>query len=104
MNDTEKTAYINGMLGESLTSTITNPYLTKAKWAIFNRMYPMGVPSTVTEVPEKYEITQCDLAVRYYLRKGAEGEISHTENGIGRAYGSVNDEDILREVLQVIRV
>lgn len=85
------------------TTSLVGVYLTKAKYAIFNRMYPFGVPTEVTDVPTEYEVLQCELASRYFLRRGAEGEISHNENGISRTYSSSSDEDILKEVMQIIR-
>lgn len=83
-------------------------YLTKAESAIRNRMYPFGLPkdNEGTEipfvVPTKYEMLQCELACRYILRRGGEGEIRHGENGIERTYSSTNDEDLLMEVMQKI--
>ena len=54
-------------------------------------------------MPAEYEMLQCELAARYFFRRGGEGEITHSENGISRGYGSVNDEDLLMEVIQVAR-
>lgn len=86
------------------TTAVVTVYLLDAEAAIFNRMYPFGQPSTVTAVPSRYERLQCKLAMRYFLRRGAEGEKAHNENGINRTYGSVNDEDLLAEVMQVAKV
>ena len=47
---------------------------------------------------------QVKLAVRYFLRRGGEGETRHSENGIDRTYGSVNDEDLLSEVTSFAKV
>jgi hypothetical protein len=92
----------------TLVDNVVETFLTKAESAIRNRMYPFGLPKNAdgTEktfvVPAKYEVLQCDLASRYILRRGGEGEIKHDENGIGRTYASTNDEDLLMEVMQVI--
>lgn len=82
------------------TDEIVTAYLTLAESDICSRMYPFGKENF--EVPTQYEILQCKLATRYYLRRGAEGQDSHAENGITRNYGSVNDEDLLSEVMQHI--
>ena len=37
-------------------------------------------------------------------RRGGEGEISHSENGISRTYGSVDDEDILGRLTPYVGV
>lgn len=86
------------------TDAVITVYLADAKEAILNRAYPFGAPESVTDVPKRYERAQCKLAARYFLRRGAEGEKTHNENGINRTYGSVNDEDILQEVMQVVKV
>jgi hypothetical protein len=71
-----------------------------AKSKILNRLNN----DKITEVPEKYVGVQLDLAVRYFNKKGAEGESAHDENGIKRVYGSVNDEDLLSEVTPYAKV
>lgn len=80
------------------TDALVGVYLNDAKAAILRRLYPFGIPETVTDVPPIYEMLWCKLAARYFLRRGAEGEKLHEENGINRQYGSVNDEDLLSEV------
>lgn len=106
MTTAEKIAYVQTMADDpEATDALVSVYLTKAKAAVFRRMYPIGnKPELMIDVPDKYEIIQCDLAVRYFLRRGGEGEQIHNENGIHRHYGSVNDEDLLMEVTQVIRL
>lgn len=51
---------------------------------ILDRAYPYD-PS-VTEVPARYEIKQVEIAVYLYNKRGAEGQIAHSENGIARSY------------------
>ena len=78
-------------------------YLKKAESTIIRRLDPLGAVG-VTKVPERYEILQCELAGRYSFRAGGEGEIAHSENGVNRTYGSVNDEDFLREIMPYAKV
>lgn len=80
------------------TDTVLSVYLADASSAILRRLYPWGVPYNAA-VPPEYEMLQCKLATRYFLRRGAEGEYIHDENGTNRHYGSVNDEDLLSEVV-----
>lgn len=105
MTTAEKIAYVQAMLDNDpdATDALIMSYLLKAKIAVLNRRYPFGWPESVDKALEQYEINQCDLAVRYFLRRGGEGEQTHNENGTHRHYGSVNDEDILMEVMQEIR-
>ena len=105
MTTAEKIAYVQSIVDDpEATDARVGTLLTKAKFAVLNRRYPFGIPEDVTDVPDQYAINQCDLAVRYFLRKGGEGEQIHNENGLFRHYGSVNDEDILMEVMQEIRL
>lgn len=109
MTTVEKIATVKTLTNESdLTDDLVTVYLSKAGKAIRNRMHPFNLPKDDNgeeipfEVPEKYEMLQCELASRYISRRGGEGELAHNENGINRTYGSVNDSDLLSEVMQVI--
>lgn len=101
MSISEKTKIVRTLTGEGSDDELVT-YLQLAKSAILNRMYPFG-NCPCEDVPLKYAMLQCQLAARYYLRRGGEGELIHNENGINRTYGTVNDEDLLMEVMQVIR-
>lgn len=52
---------------------------------VLNRLYPFGYPEG-TEVPARYEQLQLRVALELYAKRGAEGETSHTENGLQRVY------------------
>ena len=71
--------------------------LETAKSAINARRYPFGdVPE---ELERRYENLQIRIAVELYNKSGAEGETSHSENGISRAYSSAwISEELLSEV------
>ena len=103
MTDAQKIAYVQALVNDSeATDALVTAYLTKAEAAILQRRYPFGVPDSYNI--SQYDIIQCDLAARYFLRRGAEGEITHNENGVNRTYGSVNDDDLLSEVVQIAKV
>lgn len=106
MIEKEKTAMVKSLVDNdpNATDSVVGVYLTIAKDAILKRAYPFGIPETYEGFPCKYEMTQCKLAARYFLMRGAEGEISHNENGINRTYDSVNAEDILDEIVPFARV
>ena len=80
-----------------------NAYLAKAESVILRRLDPLDAVGA-TVVPDKYEMLQCELAARYSFRAGGEGELAHNENGVNRTYGSVNDEDLLREIMPYVKV
>lgn len=106
MSTDEKIAYIQTLLGndERYTTALVDAFLTDAKSAVLRRLYPFGIPETVTDVPSIYERLQCKLALRYLQRIGAEGEVLHAENGTDRHYGSVNEEDLLMEITPYAKV
>lgn len=101
----ERVATVQAKLNDELaTDAVVTELLEDAQEAIFLRMYPFGVPEDVTDVPARYQRLQIKLAVRYFNRIGADGETVHLENGIHHHYGSANDEDLLQEIMQVIRL
>lgn len=102
MTDAEKIAMVQAIVDDSeATDALVAVYLKDAEAAMLRRRYPFGVPdgAMITD-----EMLQVKLAARYYLRRGGDGEKSHNENGINRAYGSVNDEDLLMEIVPLAKV
>lgn len=106
MTTAEKIVYVQTMVDNDPDATDARvaAYLTKAKSDCLHQRFPFGVPADVTDVPEAYEIIQCDLAIRAFLRRGGEGEQIHNENGIHRHYGSVNDADLLSKIPSVVKI
>ncbi len=86
MTDVEKREALATMLAPD---TDTNEVLDAVVWAagdmILNKMYPFGYEPHV-EVPPRYERLQVMLAAELYNHRGAEGQISHSENGISRTW------------------
>ncbi len=78
---------------------IINDYLLIAKQTILNRIYQYGFEST-EEVPTYYEHIQCQIACYLFNKRGAEGETSHSENGITRSYADANiPNDLLKLII-----
>ncbi len=104
MTDTQKIATTKVLVGNdpAATNETVDVYLSIALQKILGRLYPYD--STKTAIPEAHHMTQCELAARLFLRRGAEGEKSHNENGINRTYDSVDDEDILSRLTPFIKV
>lgn len=61
-------------------------YLTIAGQKILDRLYPFD--NTQTEIPTRYTTKQVEIAQYLYLKRGAEGQTVHNENGINRTYES----------------
>lgn len=95
MDDSAKIAMVQVLTNNDpeATSEVCSVYLSVASEKIMQRLFPFG--TTETEVPTQYDVLQCELATRLFLRRGAEGEKIHNENGIYRTWDSVDDEDIL---------
>lgn len=74
---------------DSVADELLLAYLEDAKGIVLNRRYPFGYPDG-TEVEPKYETVQVRIALELFSKQGAEGEVSHSENGISRGYESAS--------------
>lgn len=106
MTNAEKITIVKAYIGtdENATDAVISVYLDDAADAILNRRYPFGIPASVVDVPPMYERLQCRLAAEMYLKRGAEGEESHSEDGVNRKYGHPDFEPLLRNVMQIAKV
>lgn len=84
MTQEEKLNMLKAMVGGSDTDEVLSAYLLLAGKKIITRAYPYK--SDVTEVPTQYDTLQCEIAAYLMNKRGAEGQIGHTENGIQRQY------------------
>jgi hypothetical protein len=101
MTEVEKLTLLRVMVGQPNTGEwaddVLKSYLAIAGQKILRRAYPYD--DTVTEVPRRYGYLQCEIATYLLNKRGAEGEISHAENGINRSYASADvPETMLSEV------
>ena len=106
MNDAQKITLVQTLVDndELATDALIKVYLQQAKANILITLYPLLDNFDGLYMPDKYNYLQCQLAARYFLRRGAEGEISHNENGINRTYGSVNDADLLGQITPYVKL
>lgn len=70
--------------------------LNAAAEALLNRLYPFGWADE--PVPPRYYTLQCRLAMELWARQGAEGELTHSENGVSRSWESSTLNPLLRSV------
>ena len=82
---------------EDFSDEILLAYLNVAGRKIIDRTYPFDSKAKI--VPERYETLQCEIAVYLLNKRGAEGETSHSENGISRSYESA---DVPASMLSVV--
>lgn len=103
MTQTEKLQLLKAMVGESDTEEVLLAYLNIAGRKILNRAYPFGTDET--EVPPRYEFLQCEIAAYLLNKRGAEGQLSHKENGIDRTYESADvPESLLGAITPMVGV
>ena len=95
-------ANVKILLGITDTSedALLTLYLEMAELDILRIMYPYGVPTTVTEIPEKYYSVHMLMVIFLYNIRGAEGQSSHNENGINRSYeaGSFYPHNLVSQI------
>lgn len=102
MTQVDKRATLSALLGETLTDAVADVYLSLSADAILKKSFPFN--PEIEEVPQEFAMLQIQLAQRYYLRKGAESETQHVENGVSRTYGSVDDKDLLSKITPIAKV
>jgi hypothetical protein len=74
-------------------------YLSFAANAVLTRAYPYKDISEM-EVPAQYQALQVEIAAYMLNKRGAEGEVSHSENGITRTYESADvPASLLRRII-----
>jgi hypothetical protein len=106
MNGSAKTAMVQTLVendAQATASTIA-VYLDLAQNVMLERLFPYDASKTADAIPERYDTIQCELAARYFLRRGGQGEINHEENGVNRQYATVDDEDILKRLTAYAKV
>ena len=106
MTGSEKTTMVRTLCENDpeATDAIIAVYLTLALNTMLERLYPYDSTKDSGDVPVRYDTIQCELAARYFLRRGGQGEISHEENGVNRSYASVDDEDVLKRLTTFAKV
>lgn len=86
MSEQEKLTFLKELVGVVGTDEdgLLKAYLSIAASAILRKLYPFDDSKIV--VPSRYAVLQCEIAQYLYNKQGAEGEVSHDENGIKRTY------------------
>lgn len=107
MSESEKLILLRVMVGGSdapdWSDEILLTYLTIAGQKIINRAYPYE--DTVEIVPKRYGTLQCEIAAYLLNKRGAEGEITHSENGISRTYEKADvPESLIGQVVPFVGV
>lgn len=97
MTEEEKLIALRAMIDSSDGDEVLSIYLKLAGRKIIARAFPYD--PDVTEVPAQYDTLQCEIAAYMLNKRGAEGQTSHSENGISRSY---ENADIPSSMLKVV--
>ena len=103
MTDAEKIALVKAMTDETEDSVVS-AFLALAGDAVYH--YADPYKTTEKEIVlENYGGVQARAAAYYINKRGADGESSHTENGISRSYEKADLPDsLLREITPICGV
>ena len=87
MTDAEKLTNLKLILGDDAPSDeILTGYLSMAKTEIINWLYVRSQVPEEPEMPSLYDLVQVQACVAGFNISGAEGQVSHSENGISRTF------------------
>ena len=87
---------------DAVSDDLLSELLEQAGAIVLNRRYPFGYPEGM-EVPSQYARIQVSIALELYVKRGAEAQTSHSENGINRTYeaGDVSPS-LLRQIVPLV--
>ena len=97
MSDAEKLVALKAIVDGSDSDETLSVYLKMAGSKIIAKAFPYR--NDVTEVPVQYGYLQVEIAAYMLNKRGAEGQTSHSENGVSRTY---EDADIPSSMLKAI--
>jgi len=101
MTTNDKLQMLERMTDESDTDVLST-YLSLAEGIVLNRAYPYGGSHAM---PKRYDTVQVEIAAYLVNKRGAEGEVSHSENGVSRTYENGDiPNTLLRRILPVAEV
>lgn len=104
---TEEMAVLVGQMSGETNDGIVSAFINISGQAIVNRAFPFATEKELETiaVPIRYQMLQCEIAVFLLNKRGAEGQTSHSENGIGRTYenGDIPDS-MLKQVVPFCKV
>lgn len=93
---------LSALTGET-DDNILLTFLDIAAEKILAKCYPFRHDKR--DVPARYHSTQLEIAVYLLNKRGAEGETSHSENGINRSYESASVPDsMLKGIVPFVSV
>lgn len=95
MTEAEKIEILSAMTDQQ--GSVLSAYLAIAEDKVLRKLYPFDNEDRT--LPERYHMTQVEIAAYLLNKRGAEGETAHSENGISRSY---EDGDVPPSLLRDI--
>lgn len=90
---------LRNRIPEEDNELVLDDLLETAKEVILSNLYPFEEEITGKEIPTKYKSLCLNIATEMYSKRGAEGEVAHSENGVSRTYSSAYVSDaLLRQI------
>lgn len=78
-------------------------FINRAIRKVCNKRYPFGyTDSQKIAAVEKYQDVIFEATVYYWAKQGADGENSHSENGISRSYQC--EDDIYFDIVPMVKI
>lgn len=101
MEESIQITLLKSMTGED-DDTVLAAYLSLAEQSLMNRLYPYKTVDELSgmQFPSQYDAVKVRAAAYMLNKRGAEGETSHSENGINRSYDSSDlPNSLLNEIV-----
>lgn len=89
MTEDEKLALTRTLCGQEprdVPDEVLSSYLSVARDVVLARRNPFSDDPTGEDWEPRFDRLQCEIANDMVSRRGAEGEVTHTENGISRQW------------------
>lgn len=75
--------------------------LEQAEGIVLNKRYPFGIPEGA-KLSAFHEQIQIRIALELFSKMGAEGQLSHSENGVSRTWEAADvSSSLLRQIIPV---
>lgn len=101
---------LKNLFPEEKESTLT-VYSSLAAFKMLNRLYPFDPDKIVPDetgsytVPDKYKGLQVEITSFMLNKRGAEGEISHSETGVSRSYENADiPESLMSTIIPMVGI
>lgn len=105
MEDEEKRKRVMALVGGDVDQDLLAAYLGSARSLVLLTRHPFSQDPDAERWEPRYDALQCDIAADLYSRRGAEGELSHSENGVDRTWASAGvSSHLLSRIVPLGRV